>query len=167
MWILGNNCSWMRYSKWGESSWHFQSQKQNPLYVQHSCLENHERRVEIWLVMCRVQTTVVLSTPPKIVQGNHIQSPACKAVRRRSMHSLPADTKERERKKKAQVMIKEPIILDFITTGPMEHFEFICTHSHWWEFWLEEHSWTKWWWLAADAERRHFLLLWYGDTYIC
>lgn len=42
MWILGNNCSWMRYLKWGESSWHFQSRKQNPLYVQDVFVEPWE-----------------------------------------------------------------------------------------------------------------------------
>lgn len=98
MWILGNNCSWMRYLKWGESSWHFQSRKQNPLYVQHVFGEPWEACGNL---VSNVQTTVILSTFPKIVQGYHIQSPACKAVRRRSMHSLPADTKQREREKKS------------------------------------------------------------------
>lgn len=41
------------------------------------------------LVMCREQMTDIIST---LQEASQTQSPDCNAVRRRSMHSLPADT---------------------------------------------------------------------------
>lgn len=103
--------------KWGESSWHFQCQEQSPLYAQH-VYEFGVVAFQKWEP--REASGNLVSS----AQGCHIQSPACKAVSRRSMHSLPAEPKGQE-KKAWDIMIQQPIILIFIITLLMEHFEFI------------------------------------------
>lgn len=49
-------------------------------------------------VMCRVQITEIVSILQKIVVNTQTQSPDCKAVRRRSMYSLPVVTKHTKKK---------------------------------------------------------------------
>lgn len=56
------------------------------------------------LLMRKVQMADIISTLQEAVKDSHTQSPDCKAVRRRSMHSLPADTERKEKKKQQRVV---------------------------------------------------------------
>lgn len=50
---------------------------------------------EVWFIGDVQGANDIICTVQETVEGSQTQSPDCKAVRRRSMHSLPADTEKK------------------------------------------------------------------------